>query len=43
MGGWLWVDSDYGWLAFFVLTGLGAAARRRDRARLREHPGARAG
>ena len=26
MNGWLWFNSDYGWLAFFVLTGLGAAA-----------------
>ena len=26
MGGWIWADTDYGWLAFFVLTGLGAAA-----------------
>jgi len=26
MGGWIWSESDYGWLAFFVLTGLGAAA-----------------
>jgi hypothetical protein len=26
MGGWIWYPSDYGWLAFFVLTGLGVAA-----------------
>ena len=26
MNGWIWADSDYGWLAFFVLDGLGAAA-----------------
>ncbi len=27
MGGWIWDVSDpWGWLAFFVLTGLGAAA-----------------
>ena len=26
MNGWLWFNSDYGWLAFFVLTGLGAVA-----------------
>jgi len=26
MGGWLWPDHDYAWLAFFVLDGLGAAA-----------------
>jgi len=24
MGGWLWPDHDYAWLAFFVLDGLGA-------------------
>jgi hypothetical protein len=26
MNGWIWADGDYGWLAFFVLDGLGAAA-----------------
>jgi len=26
MNGLIWADSDYGWLAFFVLDGLGAAA-----------------
>jgi hypothetical protein len=26
MNGWIWADSDYGWLAFLVLDGLGAAA-----------------
>ena len=27
MGGWIWdVSDDWGWLAFIVLTGLGAAA-----------------
>ncbi len=26
MTAWIWFQSDYGWLAFFVLTGLGALA-----------------
>ena len=26
MGGWLWPDTDYGWLAFLVLTILAAMA-----------------
>ncbi len=26
MNGWLWSSADYGWLAFIVLDGLGAAA-----------------
>jgi hypothetical protein len=26
MNGWIWADGDYGWLAFLVLDGLGAAA-----------------
>ncbi len=26
MNGWIWADTDYGWLAFVVLTALGAAA-----------------
>ncbi len=26
MNGWIWADTDYGWLAFIVLTVLGAAA-----------------
>ena len=26
MNGLIWTDADYGWLAFFVLDGLGAAA-----------------
>ena len=26
MNGWIWFNSDYGWLAFLVLTGLGGAA-----------------
>ncbi len=26
MNGWIWVDTDYGWLAFVVLTVLGALA-----------------
>jgi hypothetical protein len=26
MNGWIWADTDYGWLAFLVLTVLGALA-----------------
>ena len=32
MGGWLWPDTDYGWLAFLVLTILAAERLRRARA-----------
>ena len=43
MGGWMWPDSDYAWLAFFVLDGLGAAAAVATGRAFARSAGARAG